>query len=212
MIQNHTTGSSSSRNENSLYTGVHQYFDKRTKRKMVRIGAGSYYVSSGGDEILTAVLGSCVSVCGYNPESGIGGMNHFMLPFTSRSDTSPIASDLRIGVHAMEILINEILSSGCPREKIKIKVFGGANLIDSMHPIGTSNVAFTLNYLEREKISVVAEDTGGNAPRRVEFSPATGAARVKLVKDEAISEVKAEEETFRNSLESPKRNSDFELF
>ena len=41
--------------------------------------AGQTWVLSEPGEI-TTVLGSCVAVCLYDPQSGVGGMNHFMLP------------------------------------------------------------------------------------------------------------------------------------
>ena len=43
-----------------------------------KILPGEYYVTP-HDEIITTVLGSCVSACIRDPMTGIGGMNHFMV-------------------------------------------------------------------------------------------------------------------------------------
>ena len=65
----------------AYWDATHQYF-------AARIQPGEYYVSS-GEEIITTVLGSCVSACIRDTRIGIGGMNHFMLPESAAGAGAP---------------------------------------------------------------------------------------------------------------------------
>lgn len=192
--------------------GTRHYVDPKNKRKMVRIGPGAYFVTSGDDEVLAAVLGSCIALCVRDPKTGIGGMNHFMLPVESAGKARPDNVDLRYGAHAMEALINEVLATGCPRSRMEVKVFGGADLLGASQPVGTLNAQFAMDYLDRERMPVAAQDIGGKEPRRVEFSPASGRARVKLIKDDAMHEIRDVEERFQRQLRRANADTGVELF
>ena len=55
------------------------YHDKNFNISAVKILPGEYYVTK-RDLALVTVLGSCVAACIRDRDSGMGGMNHFMLP------------------------------------------------------------------------------------------------------------------------------------
>lgn len=117
---------------------------------------------------ISTVLGSCVATCLYDEYTGVGGMNHFMLP---ESKCSPNAC-ASFGVHAMEMLINEIMRCGGDRRRLKAKFFGGGAVVHSQSKnwnIGEQNVQFTRNFLETEGIPIVAAHTGGTCGMRVQF-------------------------------------------
>lgn len=96
--------------------------------KRVHIIQGEYKVVSDPDVVLTTILGSCVAACLRDPVSGVGGMNHFLLPGTG-SVTGGDAT--RYGVHLMELLINGLLKQGARRDRLEAKIFGGAKTIAS---------------------------------------------------------------------------------
>lgn len=100
-------------------------------------------------------------------------MNHFLLPDEDRSGRD----SQRYGVHAMELLINEILKRGGARPRLEAKIFGGASVISSVTPIGLRNAAFARQYLLAEGIRIVGGDTGGTRARRIQYRPATGRVR-----------------------------------
>lgn len=134
---------------------------------------GEQRVTSDPDVVLATILGSCVSACLQDPVAKIGGMNHFLLP----GDLDDAEVGERLGVHAMELLINALLSAGATRRRLQAKVFGGANLNMGLADIGGSNATFARQFLRREGITVVAECLGGRLGRRVQFWPVTGRAR-----------------------------------
>lgn len=160
------------------------YFDRHFNCEAVKILPGEYFVTQ-RDLVIVTVLGSCVSVCLRDHVSGIGGMNHFMLPGNNDGGISPISASARYGVYAMELLINHLLKLGARRNCFEAKVFGGGSVLRGMtaNNIGDRNVEFVHDYLHTERIPVVAEDLLDIYPRKVYYFPATGRVMVKKLRN-----------------------------
>lgn len=132
---------------------------------------------------VTTLLGSCVAVCLYDPKARIGGMNHFMLPCNHTADMQCAT----YGVHAMELLINEIMKLGGDRRRLTAKIFGGGDVLGKRiannpgKTVGEQNVEFALAFLERERIPIIAKDLGGETGRQIQFLTHTGQAFVRQV-------------------------------
>lgn len=159
------------------------YYDRTFDCDAAKILPGEYYFS-GKDIVIVTVLGSCVSACIRDRVSGIGGMNHFMLPDSGTDENSPISASMRYGNYAMEILINELLKAGARRENLEAKVFGGGNVLRGFTSInvGERNARFVREYLKTENIRITAEDLIDIHPRKVFFFPRTGKVLVKKLK------------------------------
>ena len=128
--------------------------------------SGEYFAAATPTEITTG-LGSCVAACLFDPQTRIGGMNHFMLP-----EAKDAFGSARYGVHAMELLINAVMKLGGDRRRLRAKVFGGSNVLCQRHTasdVGGQNCRFIRQFLETEKIPVAAQRLGGNEPLRVVF-------------------------------------------
>ena len=158
------------------------YFDRTFNCEAAKILPGEYYCS-GKDMVIVTVLGSCVSACIRDRVSGVGGMNHFMLPDGGDAD-SPVSASMRYGTYAMEILINELLKAGAKRENFEAKVFGGGNVLRGFTAInvGERNATFVRDYLKMENIRITAEDLIDIHPRKVYYFPHTGKVLVKKLK------------------------------
>jgi chemotaxis protein methyltransferase CheR len=130
---------------------------------------------------LQTTLGSCVAACLYDPHSNIGGMNHFMLPKSSLGQ----AVCASYGVHAMELLINELMKLGANRLGLRAKVFGGASVIGDpasvVWNIGEGNARFVKEFLKTEGIPIEAEYLGGTQGMRLAFNTHTAKATVRLL-------------------------------
>jgi chemotaxis protein CheD len=133
------------------------------------------------------VLGSCVAVCVRDPDLKIGGMNHFLLPNAAENVAQSVSNDLRYGSYSIERLINSIMSHGGRRDRLEIKIFGGANMASDFSKVGGKNADFVCRYLEREGLSVAAQDLRGTSARRVMFFPQTGKVMVNSGRDQAPS-------------------------
>ena len=149
------------------------YYDRTFNCDAAKILPGEYYFTN-KDMLIVTVLGSCVSACIRDRVTGLGGMNHFMLPDGGSDPNSPISASMRYGTYAMEILINDLLKAGARRENMEAKVFGGGAVLRGFTAInvGERNAAFVINYLKAEKMRVVAEDLNDIHPRKVYFFPA----------------------------------------
>jgi chemotaxis protein CheD len=144
----------------------------------INIVQGEYHVSSERDLAITTLLGSCVSACINDPIAQVGGMNHFLLP--GEDTSSPMMA--RHGVHLMELLINGLLKLGAARGRLEAKLFGGARTMNVSGDYGAVNAKFAQEFLRREGIIITGGSLGGETGRRIQFWPATGRVRQKLVR------------------------------
>jgi len=169
------------------------YFDRQFAAQAVKILPGEYYATADGT-LITTLLGSCVSVCLFDPGSGAGGMNHFMLPqimqgsnATHCSDPAAVACALvcsaRYGACAMRHLLLRLERLGADRCRLEAKLFGAGRVMAGVTDIGEKNAQFALGYLRERGIPVVASDLGGSCPRKVTFFPATGRVLVKRLRE-----------------------------
>lgn len=145
--------------------------------KTINITQGEFQISNDPNVVLSTVLGSCVSVCLFDDQTGVGGMNHFLLPGTADSN----AGDVKYGVHAMELLINGLLKRRAQRNLLVAKVFGAATMSGAHSGIGTSNGEYAIDFLQKEGINVASQSLGGTNARRLKFQPTTGRVQQYLV-------------------------------
>ena len=192
-----------------------RFYDSAQAAWVVKILPGEFYVTADPDEVLVTVLGSCVSACIRDPVMKVGGMNHFMLVQNKSGTSGAWGNELesaRFGNFAMEKLINGLLKRGCQRERMEIKVFGGANVTETRNAIGTNNAEFVLRYLEAEGLSVAAKDLGGQLPRRIHYFPANGKVVRRLLGGGEGSSIARDENEYARSLSSHTTAGDIELF
>jgi len=186
--------------------------DRMTGEKSVRVQPGEYYVTGHPNALIVTVLGSCVAACVRNPLTGFGGMNHFMLPESEGGDWAGLSSQMRYGNYAMETLINAVLKSGCRREELEIKLFGGANMYRAASGVGTQNARFAKEYLRQEGFRPVAVDLGGAQGRRIHYWPATGRVTRLLLGTTQAQNVARSEITYRSRLAPDARAGEIEWF
>lgn len=189
---------------------VDGYFDPRFQTHAIKLLPGEYRIDD-HDVMLVTVLGSCVAACINDPQRGIGGMNHFMLPDARDANDGGSA---RYGAFAMEVLVNELLKHGATRERLQAKVFGGGAVLPGFTTtnIGAQNASFVLRYLAAEQIPVLAQDLGDVCPRRVHYFPRSGRVMVKRLATAQNAAVAAEEQNYRSRLRQVPVAGDVELF
>lgn len=185
--------------------------DVMAGRRIVKIIAGEHMVSADPAVAIGTVLGSCVSACIRDPEVGVGGMNHFMLPSSDQGAWGCASSSLRYGNFAMERLINDVLTRGGRRERLEAKVFGGARLLSDSSGIGARNARFVQTYLEQERVRVLAEDMLGTQGRRLLYLPVAGLAFVCALA-EVPRQIAEAERRYRITLPQALPAGSIELF
>ncbi|AXR07701.1 chemoreceptor glutamine deamidase CheD [Salinimonas sediminis] len=194
-------------------SGLNVYYDNRFERQAVKILPGEYFATNKNSLIVT-VLGSCVSACLRDTKNGIFGMNHFLLPCDYGDDCYKYGAPARYGMHAMELVINEMMRMGADRRYLQAKVFGGGNVLKgiTVNNIGLKNAEFVAQYLRTESIPIVASDLLGDYPRKIYFFPETGEVKVKRLKRLNNTTIMDRETVYRMKLKEHIREDDFDLF
>ncbi len=160
-------------------------------RDEVALCIGGVHVSGDG-VVLKTLLGSCVSVCLFDPVTRVGGMNHFALPRASHGER-PSA---RFGATAMELLMQAMHAHGARPERLVAKIFGGSRVLEigaSGRDVAQRNVQFARQILEAEGIGVVAEDVGGRYARQIRFHTDSGRVFVRAIRPVQLAAYLAEE-------------------
>jgi chemotaxis protein CheD len=198
------------------FESINRYWDTENETQAAKILPGEYYVTD-YNELVTTVLGSCVSACIRDKVFGVGGMNHFMLPLSDgrgwggADDLASTAT--RFGNYAMEHMINDILKNGGHKKHLEAKIFGGGRVMEgATTDIGANNIQFVRAYLQTEGIPIVAEDVGDIYPRKVIYFPVSGRARVKKLKKQHNSTIMMREKQYRKTIITQPDATDIELF
>jgi chemotaxis protein CheD len=193
---------------------INRYWDRQNQVWAAKILPGQLYVTGAAEEVICTTLGSCVSACIRDPKTGIGGMNHFMLPLKDgHSSQDWMDQATRYGSFAMEHLINEIMKAGGNRNSLEMKVTGGARVIQNMsNMVGQRNIDFVLNYAEIEGINVISQDLGDIYPRKVMYYPTSGRLRVKKLRSLHNDTLIQREENYVQALGVGPVAGDVELF
>ncbi len=190
------------------------YFDRTFDRDAAKISPGEYYYTD-KDMVIVTVLGSCVSACIRDNVSGVGGMNHFMLPYSgTATKDSPVSESMRYGTYAMEVLINQLLRSGARRENLEAKIFGGGNVLKSFTTmnVGDRNAEFAKKFLKDERIRITGEDLLDIYPRKVYYFPKTGKVLVKKLINMHNDTLVKREEAYATRLKTSDVGGDIDLF
>jgi len=192
------------------FAHIRRIWDPVLQRPVAKLLPGDYYVTC-HDEVIFTVLGSCVSACVRDRKLGIGGMNHFMLPLDRSGGGSPWgdcseSSATRYGNVAMDRLVNDILEFGGHRADLEFKVLGGAKVLDMALEVGTKNVHFVRDYLQRHGFVLAAEDLGDVFARKLYYSPRSGKVRVKRL-TATVNRVVFEREQSLSDAPDTRRNT-----
>jgi chemotaxis protein CheD len=156
-----------------------------TQENLVKVGMADLNVAHQIGVLKTTGLGSCVGVTLYDSRSKVAGMAHVMLP------SSEIAREGSLNIAkyadtAIPELISRMEKLGANISKLEAKLAGGAQMFafagnnDTMR-IGPRNVESCKEMLNRYKIPILAEDTGANYGRTIEFFSATGILLIRSV-------------------------------
>jgi chemotaxis protein CheD len=144
----------------------------------------TFYLYPGGlfthrePHLVTTVLGSCISVCLWDARAGIGGINHFLLPFWN-GEGLPMP---KYGNIAIPKLLEKMCELGGRPEKMVAKLFGGASMWssgDGLLAVGERNIALARHLLNDMGIPLIASDTGGTDGRKIIFNTGNGQVHLR---------------------------------
>lgn len=155
--------------------------------EVIRVGMGEYAIAHAPGEIVTLGLGSCVSVCFYDPSLRLGGMVHVMLPDSSVAKGS--INPAKFADTAIPFMLREMEKHGAGRNRLVVKIVGGAQMFSSAakdrESIGLRNVAAVEAALEKAGLVLAAKSVGGNLGKSVSLDLETGELRLRTVQVES---------------------------
>ena len=135
--------------------------------------------------LVTTLLGSCVAVTMFSARHCLGAICHAQLPACGNAHCNPARLDAGKYVQcAISQMLERLSAQGVAREEIQAKLFGGAEMFDTMQggrgrSVGRQNIEMALRMLERESIRVVRQDLGGERGRKIIFHTDTGVVFLK---------------------------------
>ncbi|WIV67935.1 chemotaxis protein CheD [Natrialbaceae archaeon AArc-T1-2] len=142
----------------------------------VQVGIAELVVSDGDDTLRSYGLGSCLAIALYEPDTGIGGLAHVMLPNGDEVETSDETPG-KYADTAIRALLRRMVERGASYVDVEAKIAGGSDMFEFEsfdEGVGERNVEAARAELEKLGVPLVAEDVGGDRGRTVEFSPGTG--------------------------------------
>ena len=150
--------------------------------RTVAVGMGELKISNDAADVLTCLgLGSCIGLSVYDPTTSLGGMVHIVLPGSSNGrGPSPKFADT-----AVPHLLDELIKKGASKERLMVKMAGGAQMskspgVDSIFNTGQQNVDATKAVLASTGLRLRAADTGGHQGRTLRLYISTGAVTVSV--------------------------------
>lgn len=152
---------------------------------VIKVGMADWKLCTGDDSVTTLGLGSCVGVAIRDPQSGVGGLAHVMLP--DSTETTNNANRAKFADTGIEDMVAEMIKKGANKSRMVAKLAGGAQMFsfgsskNDMMRVGDRNVLACEKKLKALGIRVLAKDTGDSYGRTVIFYPATGDYMIKSV-------------------------------
>lgn len=152
--------------------------------EMIKVGMADAKVCRTPDAITTLGLGSCVGVALYDRNTKISGLVHVMLPDSTQVRQNQ--NKAKFADTGIELLIDMMAKEGANKNILTAKIAGGAQMFafsgnSDMLRVGQRNVEAVKKKLGELGIRILAEDTGLNYGRTVEFYPETGDFLIKAV-------------------------------
>ena len=151
---------------------------------MIKVGMADLKLCKAPDAITTLGLGSCVGIAIRDPMTKIGGLAHIMLP-----DSTQFTGNVNVPKFAdtgVKELVRVVVAAGASRTRLVAKIAGGAQMFsfsskNDLTAVGQRNVEAVKKVLAELKIPILAQDTGLNFGRTVEFYPENGNYIIKAV-------------------------------
>lgn len=127
--------------------------------------------------MVTTVLGSCISVTMFHPQTGIAAICHAMMPDGGSPDSFKYVDSV---IHCMVLYFRQ---RKIPREEIQVKVFGGADMFNCIESnnstVSRRNVIVATRCLHDYGLIPAVSDLGGKEGRKLIFRTDSGAVFLK---------------------------------
>jgi chemotaxis protein CheD len=159
---------------------------------VVNLRPGELYVAR-EPTIITTLLGSCISVCLFNPRTRMGAMCHGVLPFLRHSSPKEASFHFVDSSIAYMVEVVGAQQKTSPRE-LKAKLFGGANVIalrasgrENGNTVGDQNIEAARSALCGFGVPIVVERVGGDTGYKLFFYAHTGEVLLRMLRPQSFA-------------------------
>lgn len=152
--------------------------------KIIQVGMADLKIAKNPDKLMTAGLGSCIGICVRDPAAQVGVLAHIMLPVSNQSKNTQ--NRAKFADTAMEMLMEELNKNGASASRLVAKIAGGAQMFkfsgeSDIMKIGQRNAEAVVENLQKYRIKLLAQDTGGNYGRTITFDVENGDLLVRTI-------------------------------
>lgn len=135
-----------------------------------------------GDLLVTYSLGSCIGLALYDPAVKVGGLLHYMLPESTLDGNKAKKNPSMFGDTGIPLLFKETYKLGAKKNRLKIIVVGGAQILDQngLFNIGKRNHTILRKMFWKNNVMINFEDVGGNVNRTLKLKVKNGSVWLKV--------------------------------
>jgi chemotaxis protein CheD len=157
-----------------------------TQIDLIKVGMADLNILKGAGILKTSGLGSCVGLVIYDDLNKVAGMAHVMLP-SSDIAREPEFNRAKYADTAIPVLLDKLYNLGAKKTNLKAKMAGGSQMFTFSNSnsetlrIGPRNAESCKRIISELLIPIIAEDTGGNYGRTIEFQNDTGMLLIRSV-------------------------------
>ncbi len=151
---------------------------------IIKVGMADWKVSAHPGALTTLGLGSCVGICLYDTRRKIIGMAHIMLPSSDLVRAN--MNRAKFADTGIPDMLDAMIGLGSDVRSLSAKIAGGAQMFaytttNDIIRVGARNAEATREILGHYRIPILADDTGGNFGRTIEFFSEDGRLLVKTI-------------------------------
>jgi len=147
------------------------------------VGVGDMKVSNDPEDVLvTYSLSSCIGLAIYDPVAKVGGLLHYMLPESSLDGSKARKNPYMFGDTGIPLLFKEAYNLGAKKNRLKVIVVGGAQILDQkgFFNIGKRNHTLLRKMFWKNNVMIDYEEVGGTVNRTIRLEIESGQAWLKV--------------------------------
>jgi len=147
------------------------------------VGVGDMKVSNDPDVVLvTYSLSSCIGLAIYDPVAKVGSLLHYMLPESSLDGSKARENPYMFGDTGIPLLFKEAYKLGAKKNRLKVIVVGGAQILDQkgFFNIGKRNHTLLRKMFWKNNVMIDYEEVGGTVNRTIRLEIESGQAWLKV--------------------------------
>ena len=158
------------------------------------VGIGEFAVSDRPDDlIVTHALGSCIAVCLWDPEAGVAGMLHFLLPESRINPQRAAEQPAAFADTGIPLVFQAAYKLGAAKVADARAAASAAPRSPAIRPVAAlstsagRNLLAAKNVLWRNGVLIEKEEVGGRTVRTVHMTVNDGRVQVSTGREVVVT-------------------------